>query len=182
MSQPPDSPRFAPRILVQFDRADRRYRPLDPIAVRYQVEGVADDRVRAIEQSVLWYTEGKGDEDLGVLSFDRIGFATGAHRSRRSDDDTTRTPSPTDVADAASPLATGSLTVRLPVSPLSYEGLAVKISWCVRVRVFFSRPPRVPARDGSSVRVSPPRDFVSEHVFLVGQLPPAECLSETRTA
>lgn len=134
MSQPPDSPRFAPRILVQFDRADRRYRPLDPIAVRYQVEGVADDRVRAIEQSVLWYTEGKGEEDLGVHFFQRL----------------------TDRRTVAAAAREGSFAAQLPRSPLSYEGVIVKIRWCVRVRLFFTAA----------------RDFVSEHVFDVGAVPP----------
>jgi hypothetical protein len=50
----------------------------------------------------------------------------------------------------------------LPQSPLSYEGLIVKVRWCVRVRLFF---------DGS-------RDFVSEHVFVLGRIPPAR-LSES---
>ena len=52
---------------------------------------------------------------------------------------------------------TGTVTTTLPASPLSYEGVIVKVRWCLRVRVFFTRG----------------RDFVSEHVFAVGDLPPA---------
>jgi hypothetical protein len=56
------------------------------------------------------------------------------------------------------PAATsGAFSTPLPQSPLSYEGVIVKVRWCVRVRLFF---------DGS-------RDFVSEHVFAVGRIPPA---------
>jgi hypothetical protein len=47
--------------------------------------------------------------------------------------------------------------VRLPASPLSYEGVVVKIRWCVRIRLFFATG----------------RDFVSEHVFVVGDIAPA---------
>ncbi|MFN9370025.1 MAG: hypothetical protein ACK6CT_14875 [Planctomycetia bacterium] len=135
MSQHSEVIQFAPRVLVQFDRADRRYEPLDRLAVRYQVDGIADDRVRAIEQSVLWYTEGKGEEDLGVHFFRRL----------------------TDREAVAAAAREGAFATPLPRSPLSYEGVIVKIRWCVRVRLFFSAP----------------RDFVSEHVFEVGAIPPA---------
>jgi hypothetical protein len=50
-----------------------------------------------------------------------------------------------------------SFRTRLPASPLSYEGVIVKVRWCARVRIFFRTA----------------RDFVSEHVFEVGRLPPA---------
>lgn len=126
----------APRIVVHFDRPDRRYDPLAPIAVRYEVHRLADDDPpRAVEHSILWYTEGKGEEDIGVHFFERIV-------------DPERLP----------PLADGHrFESCLPASPLSYEGLIVKIRWCVRVRYFFA---------GS-------RDFVSEHEFLMGGVPPA---------
>lgn len=125
-----------PRIIVQFDRLDRRYDPLERLAVRYESEGLpADDPPRAVEHSVLWYTEGKGEEDLGVHFFERI----------------------TD-ADRLPPATVGSrFDVVLPASPLSYEGVIVKVRWCVRVRYFFAGG----------------RDFVSEHEFSMGRLPPA---------
>jgi hypothetical protein len=56
---------------------------------------------------------------------------------------------------------TGAFTTPLPQSPLSYEGVIVKVRWCVRVRLFF---------EGS-------RDFVSEHVFTLGRIPPAQLVS-----
>jgi len=126
----------SPRILVQFDRVDRCYAPLDPLAIRYESEGLpADDPPRAVEHSVLWYTEGKGEEDLGVHFFERVV-------------DPSRLP----------PVAAGArFDVVLPTSPLSYEGVIVKVRWCVRVRYFFAGG----------------RDFVSEHEFSVGRVPPA---------
>ena len=123
----------APIVSVQFDRADRRYQPGDPLTVRYRVDGLGDERIRAVEHSILWYTEGKGEEDLGVHFFQRI-------------------------ADAAADVAGNEgFHARLPCSPLSYEGVIVKVRWCARVRIFFTAS----------------RDFVSEHVFEVGDLPPA---------
>jgi hypothetical protein len=125
----------ASHILVQFCHADRQYEPLDALAVRYEVQGLDGEAVRAVEHSVLWYTEGKGEEDLGVHFFERIV-------------DHERLPS----ANVPNGYATD-----LPSSPLSYEGVIVKIRWCVRVRLFFVGG----------------RDFVSEHVFMMGRLPPA---------
>jgi hypothetical protein len=135
VSQQPENARFAPRVLVQFDRADRRYAALDSLSVRYQVESVSGERVRAIEYSVLWYTEGKGEEDLGVHFFQRL----------------------VDPAAVSAAARAGTFAVQLPRSPLSYEGVIVKIRWCVRVRLFFAAA----------------RDFVSEHVFDLGEIPPA---------
>ncbi len=125
-----------PRITVHFDRLDRSYDARDPLAVRYESDGLAsDDPPRAVEHSVLWYTEGKGEEDLGVHFFERVV-------------DPERLP----------PAASGSrFDVVLPASPLSYEGVIVKVRWCVRVRYFFAGG----------------RDFVSEHEFSMGRVPPA---------
>jgi hypothetical protein len=128
-----------PRVDVQFDRPHRQHEPRDHLAVRYRIEGCEGERIRAIEHSVLWYTEGKGEEDLGVHFFQRI----------------------TDRALMPSAATFGAFTTPLPKSPLSYEGVIVKVRWCVRVRLFF---------EGS-------RDFVSEHVFTLGHIPPAQLSS-----
>jgi hypothetical protein len=118
---------------MTFSSADRQYEPFDTISVRYAVDLPTGPSVHAVERSVLWYTEGKGEEDLGVWFFDRI----------------------TDPAAVAAAAAGGTFETRLPPSPLSYEGVIVKIRWCVRVRLFF---------EGG-------RDFVSEHVFELGHVP-----------
>ena len=64
----------------------------------------------------------------------------------------------TDEALLPPAMMVGSFATDLPASPLSYEGVIVKIRWCVRVRLFFGGG----------------RDFVSEHVFEVGAIPPAQ--------
>lgn len=135
MMRGPDRPLAAPRVEVQFDRPHRQHEPGDHLAVRYRIEGCEEESIRAIEHSVLWYTEGKGEEDLGVHFFQRI----------------------TDRASLPPVAESGSFATTLPQSPLSYEGVIVKLRWCVRVRIFFAGA----------------RDFVSEHVFDVGRIPPA---------
>lgn len=132
-----------PRVSVQFDRAARVYAPEEQLAVRYDVEGVSPDSVRALERSVLWYTEGKGEEDLSVHHFERLDDA--AHRSEA--------------------FPSGAFSVQLPESPLSYEGVIVKIRWCVRIRLFFASG----------------RDFVSEHVFELGAIAPVRGTVERLT-
>ncbi|NCY01531.1 MAG: hypothetical protein EBX36_01125 [Planctomycetia bacterium] len=123
-----------PRVEMQFDLPHRQHEPRGELGVRYRIEGCEGETIRAVEHSVLWYTEGKGEEDLGVHFFQRI-----ADRG------------------LLPPTATsGAFSTPLPQSPLSYEGVIVKVRWCVRVRIFF---------EGG-------RDFVSEHVFTLGRIPP----------
>jgi hypothetical protein len=133
VSQASDPARVQPSVTVHFCAPDRRYQPLAPIEVRYAVDLPAGQVARAVERSILWYTEGKGEEDIGVHHFERI------------------TDRATAEADG------GSFASRLPASPLSYEGVIVKVRWCVRVRLFFDAG----------------RDFVSEHVFELGDVPAA---------
>ena len=92
--------------------------------------------------SVLWHTEGKGDEDLAVHFFRRY-----------------------DVSDLQSIRGGESQPIqcRLPASPLSYRGTLIKIQWGVRVRVFVDDGPEavaqhpfyVVARQPKSVAVEP---------------------------
>ena len=94
------------------------YMPGDRLECEYRLQLVDEDDLQAIETSVLWYTEGKGEEDIGVHFFRR--------RQRRE-------------------MAEGDLSrihrfsVVLPQTPLSYDGQMVRIHWCVRVKLFFGR-------------------------------------------
>jgi hypothetical protein len=144
MTRSHDRGRSQPQVDMFFDHADRRYQPHDRLAVRYEMSGLGHDEVRALEHSIAWYTEGKGEEDLGVHSFQRI----------------------TDEALLPPAMMMGSFGTELPASPLSYEGVIVKIRWCVRVRIFFVGG----------------RDFVSEHVFDVGTIPPAQRVASRAAA
>jgi hypothetical protein len=127
--------RVNPEVDMVFDRPDRGYAPGGELTVRYQVRGSGLDLVRAIEQSIAWYTEGKGEEDLAVHFFERLA----------------------EPAARAAVTQGGRFSTALPPSPLSYEGVIVRIRWCARVRLFFPSG----------------RDYVSEHEFVVGRIPPA---------
>ena len=67
---------------------------------------------------MLWYSEGKGDEDLAV------------HEFWRKD---------SDAGDWGDPHRPDRFSTKLPNCPLSYDGQIVKIRWCVRVRAIFRR-------------------------------------------
>lgn len=102
-------------VMVRLDRDQPAYKPGEELAGRFVWNAVERSEAEAVELSILWYTEGKGDEDLGVHHFQRMG----------AKDD--RPPLPRREQRFAA---------RLPPSPLSYDGLIVKVRWVVRVRVF----------------------------------------------
>lgn len=64
---------------------------------------------------MLWFTEGKGDEDLHVHHFARWNDA----QLQRMDLS-----------------ARHAIDCVLPLSPVSYRGTLVRICWCVRFRLF----------------------------------------------
>lgn len=104
------------RLLLDGNR--RIYQPGEMLAGECRLESLKLTEPSAVEISVLWHTEGQGDEDLAVHYFDRItaGEQPGVdlRRPRR-------------------------FSTRLPASPLSYQGEIIKIRWCVRVRFFLPR-------------------------------------------
>ena len=137
-----------PRVTVSFASDQAEYAPGDMLETSYRVAAIDPATITTVERSVVWYTEGKGEEDFGVIFFDRLIA------------DSSGTVSDEPTASAAVDWPSGSFSIRLPSSPLSYEGLIVKIRWCIRVRLFFSSG----------------RDFVSEHVFFLGDIPVARPL------
>ena len=102
-------------IRIVLDSPIGQYQPGDRLTGRFMLEGTQMRPVRAAELSVLWYTAGKGEEDMAVHHFERL------------------------VDDVAKPLdlrVPHRFATVLPPSPLSYDGEIVKVCWCVRVRVF----------------------------------------------
>jgi hypothetical protein len=104
-----------PTIVIRFEEDQRVHRPGDPLSGEYWIESLGADQVKAIEVSVLWHTEGKGDDDMAVHEFWR------------------RDPGDDQPLDPRRP---ERFSTTLPNSPLSYEGQIIKLRWCVRVRVF----------------------------------------------
>jgi hypothetical protein len=88
------------------------YAPRDELLGAFEVIGEPPGRY-TIELSVLWRTEGKGDEDMGVILFEEW-----------SADDRP--------FDFDRPHA---FRVLLPRAPLSYDGVLIKIRWLARARV-----------------------------------------------
>ncbi|MEM7474241.1 MAG: hypothetical protein AAF483_04555 [Planctomycetota bacterium] len=83
----------------------------------FRVQRVARDEVDRLEISVVWYTEGKGTEDLGVHLFQALS------------------------AEELSSVLDGKphpIVSTLPSCPLSYEGRLLNIRWCVRLRLYLN--------------------------------------------
>lgn len=103
-----------PLISIQLFDHQPAYPPGGLLKCDYQIDAVPEEAISAVEASVLWYTEGKGDEDLSVHFFERRTAAEEVEDIR----------------------ALRRLECILPNSPLSYSGRIVQINWCVRIRAF----------------------------------------------
>lgn len=125
-----------PLIALTLDRNPRVYQSGQPLRFEYQIDAVAPQRVQAIEASVLWLTEGKGEPDMGVHFFRRTTRDEYYDRDLR-------------------PMQ--RVEVELPHSPLSYDGVILKIRWCVRVRLFLAQG----------------REYLEEQSFTLGNIPSA---------
>ena len=107
-----------PEIIIRLDENGRTYSPGATLSGEYRIEAVEGQSLQAVEVSVLWYSEGKGDEDMAVHEFWRKDADSG---------------------ELGDPRRPDRFSTTLPQSPLSYDGQIVKIRWCVRVRVIFKR-------------------------------------------
>lgn len=133
---------MAPRIDVWFPDGKTDFEPGDILECRYRVVDAGDMQFTSLEASVLWHTEGKGEEDLLVNRFERrVASSTREELLQEQ-----------------------VIRATLPNSPLSYEGVMVKIVWCVRVKAF--------APKGKSL--------IQDRCFRLGSIPPAKRLEETR--
>lgn len=79
------------------------------------VLNATDSEYNAVEVSVIWFTQGKGTEDMGVHFFRRLAG--------------------TQLNDA---ILNDKLHFEtdLPEGPMSYRGTMIKIHWAVRVRLY----------------------------------------------
>jgi hypothetical protein len=85
------------------------------LTAKWRISRVPLDQLQGLEVSVLWHTEGKGDEDLHVHHFHRAVES----QLRR-----------VGIADEQ------SLSCVLPATPLSYHGQLISVRWCIRLRLF----------------------------------------------
>ena len=107
-----------PLISIQLFDHQPSYAPGAMLKCDFQVDAVAEREIQAIEASVVWYTEGKGDEDMGVHYFERHVATEDMEGDLRE---------------------LRSFAAELPHSPLSYQGQIVEVRWCVRVRIFLQQ-------------------------------------------
>ncbi len=107
--------RAEPAIGLRFLTLQTAMEPGELLELEYCIKRVAADLIDRLEVSVVWFTEGKGTEDIGVHLFQNIPGAelgaAGVDQPRR-------------------------IVSELPASPLSYEGKLFKIRWCVRLRLY----------------------------------------------
>jgi hypothetical protein len=104
-----------PLISIQIQGNRPYFEPAGKIICDYQIDAVPADEILSVEACIAWYTEGKGDEDMGVHYFER------------------RLPSDVEDGDLRAWRRFESV---LPNSPLSYDGELIRLRWCVRVRAF----------------------------------------------
>ena len=137
-----------PLISLVLHRREKVFAPRESLTAEYQIDAVDPADIRAIEVCVLWHTEGKGEEDLAVHFFERLSSEDednylNLHQLRR-------------------------FTTTLPESPLSYEGVNLKIRWSARLRLFMPQG----------------KEFVADVPFRLGDIPSPKALdddSHTRT-
>ena len=93
------------------------YEAGDTLTVKWRISRVPLDQVQGLEVSVMWHTEGKGDEDLYVHHFHRV-VESQIRRVGLADEQ--------------------SIRCTLPLTPLSYHGRLISVRWCVRLRLFLA--------------------------------------------
>ena len=106
-----------PALTLTLCHADGRYQAGQRLRANWRIGRLQHEEVVGLEASVLWFTEGKGDEDLQVHHFERWNDAQ---------------------LNQLNLSVPHSIECVLPLSPMSYEGTLVRIRWCVRLRLFCS--------------------------------------------
>lgn len=106
-----------PLISLTILNATKQFPAGETLRWEFQIDAVKKDELQAVETSVLWYSEGKGEPELGVHYFQR-------HVKAESPDGDLR--------------CLRRCQTVLPNSPLSYNGTLLKIEWCIRVRGFLT--------------------------------------------
>jgi hypothetical protein len=103
-----DTPTRGESIHITLDERRRSFTAGGTLRGRFRVAGDTAETLRGVELKVLWYTEGKGDTDAGIVY--------------------SKTFEPRGEQDCP-------FSVTLPLLPLTYHGRLLKIHWMVRVRV-----------------------------------------------
>ncbi|HEY4310407.1 MAG TPA: hypothetical protein VGN12_13225 [Pirellulales bacterium] len=124
---------------LSFHDERTEFAPGETLTAEYFAGESCSAEVEALEISVLWFTEGKGDEDFAVHYFQRTETSEAA---------------PVDFRQPR------QFSTMLPNSPLSYDGVILRIRWCVRLRAFLTRG----------------KQLVEQRTFRLGNVPVARAV------
>ncbi len=116
--------KFDPLISIKLNHASREYQPGDLLECEYQVDAVERKELKSVEVATMWYSSGKGDEEEAIHYYER-------QTARQSQYET-------DLRELA------HFSTELPLSPLSYSGTNLSITWCVRVRIIVQYADQTP--------------------------------------
>jgi hypothetical protein len=108
----PTSARSDPCVHIRLDGEKTAYLPGEVLVGECSLDPALAPQVRRLKVSVLWHTEGKGDE------------ASAVHQTWDF---------PAEPDAQLDPHGTWRFQTQLPPSPLSYDGFLLKIRWYVRV-------------------------------------------------
>lgn len=94
-------------LTIQLEQNKTAFRPGDVVAgtVSWQLE----DQAKDVELRLLWYTQGKGDEDAGLV--DSMSFTQPGLADRRS------------------------FRFTLPEAPYSFSGSLISLTWALELSV-----------------------------------------------
>ncbi len=109
--------RTEPALGIRLLTLQSALEPHETLDFEYRVQRVDPENVDRLEVSVVWFTEGKGSEDIGVHSFESL---TGEELQSHCNGEPRRA------------------ETTLPGSPLSYSGRLFQVRWCVRLRLFLA--------------------------------------------
>lgn len=125
------------QVIIGFADDRRVFQPGEILRAECSVDPPPADEIVALEWSAYWRTEGKGDEDSESIA-DEVDSAS--------------------EGDRLDPFSLKPLEVQLPRSPLSYDGVIVKIRWFV----------------SAHVRLRSGEKLESEAEFQLGEVAPAQ--------
>jgi hypothetical protein len=106
-----------PAVRLSLCNDEATYRAGSSLTATWRISRVPLHEIQSLEVSVLWHTEGKGDEDFHVHHFHRLSEAQ-VRRGGLAEEE--------------------SIQCVLPPSPLSYHGQLISIRWCVRLRLYLA--------------------------------------------
>ena len=107
--------KFDPLISIKLNHASREYQPGDRLECEYQVDAVEREELKSVEVATMWYTTGKGDEEEANHYYERQTIRN--------------TYGEIDLRELS------HFSTELPLSPLSYAGTNLSITWCIRVQI-----------------------------------------------